>query len=281
MVPLTLGSYVAIDSAADVFQIDNIDNFYMENIDMQSGVNGIPFTCGNLPTSTCYNTVLRNCKLTNGFYSIFQRKDRVLVCIECVFDTPSNTVIYSATDSTAITLINCVVKAAAGQKLFRGNAFLFHTINLIGCVFINGSHSEITACTFGCMMLVTGCTFYNQTADVLVLNDADIFLIGFNNVFMLNDNAAGIRAMEWTAGSVGYNNYNLAYSLSGALDTTPYDNPSNQYHNANSIEKDPLMVNPPTDWRYKKISPCFNNGLPPWHSEGYSQIGAYGMIQTD
>lgn len=274
MIPLASGSYLVIDSTDHVFEQKTFNNFYVENIDMQPGAGKISFLSADPPPSDTYNHVFKNCKFTNGRYSIDQLYSTNIVCIDCVFDTPTSHVFNCTVAAKTLTLINCVIKAAAGQQIFRWVATTTALI-LVGCDFIDGSFGDIQYGANTTTIFITGCTFYNQTVDVLNLNSANISLVAYNNILMLDDNAAGIRAVEWTAGSVAYMDYNCAYSDSGALDTTPYDNPSAQYHNAHSIEVDPLMVDPANDdFKLEPISPCLNTGIPTVNS-GFSSIGAW------
>ena len=285
MVPITTrGSYLVIAASGDesIFLINGIDNVYIQSIETQPGIDGfgVESVESGVGGANFYNTVLRNCKITGGDGSIHQNLMRGLTLVECVLSLPSSTMHFMASTAFFTTFINCEIEVSASQLgiNWAGNRSLI----MAGCTIKGGSYSNLQSGSSSTLVVFINCTYYNQSGDVFLLNSNVIGFIGYNNVYMLGDNAAGIRALEYAAGSVIFNDYNCAYSDAGALDTTPYDNPSAQYHNLNSIEADPLMVNPGSDdYRLDNGSPCLNTGILPVGTGGKTTMGTFQRMNTN
>ncbi len=254
-----------------VFDISTKDGVRFHNLYIHNTENSYPL-CGIYSASTIIGGGAFNCKFDDMGSGINTMAIGFYLC-DCYFgssivggkaiDCPSN---------LGIRIENCV---------FDLNAFTSGVdtglVDIKNCIFVGGPWAiSVTSPSY-----IANNVFYNQTSGAITTNNgADDIVAAYNNIVM--PAATDDYGFYVDAGAL-YTDYNCFWTVAGsaiASDHACWDaNASVSVKGSNSIEQDPLFVDPPVgDFRLQAGSPCLNSGKPIL-GVGYTNIGAWQRKQ--
>ncbi len=225
----------AIALASSTFTGWSITGFKIQNSAGSKG-SAYVFSMGNYPFVIADMVLGDPTNKVQGVSTRLGGNNCAIQLVNCLIDS-TNSGLFTDTNYTNVTLVNCWVKNCAAGISFGDPDIRFGVLTLIGCLFtgITGYAVSVTCPR----VLVLNCTFDNNTGDGLALSgDAQLQCVVYNNNFTRNG-GYGINAdagfqQAWLEASNNFGTGALA-NTSGAI--------HNVTQNASDVNVDPGYVN--------------------------------------